>query len=140
MRSPCRKQKCPAEGHHSRERGGELFSDDDFSAEREKVKKRLAGIVLHADAAMGVRGAQDIADMETDAVISEAHEEGHGGAVEIGAVVAILLTDAEEAGGGGVPGTSACADGKVHSRAVSYNEETALGGKADHDEEPAGGT
>ena len=121
-------------------RGGELFPDDNFGAEREKVKKRLAGIVLHADAAMGVWGSQDIADMETDAVISEAHEERHGGAVEIGAVVAILLTDAEEAGGGGVPGTSACADGKVHSRAVSYNEETALGGEVDHDEEPAGGT
>lgn len=78
MRLPCRRWKCPAEGHPTRERGGELFSDDDFSAEREKVKKRLAGIVLHANAAVGVWGAQDIADMETDAVISEAHEEGHG--------------------------------------------------------------
>ena len=34
-----------------------LFPDDNFGAEGKEVEERLAGIVLHADAAMGVRGA-----------------------------------------------------------------------------------
>ena len=116
-----------------------LFPDDNFGAEGKEVEERLAGIVLHADAAMGVRGAQDITDMETDTVVSEAHEEGHGGAVEVGAVVAIFLTDAEEAGGGGMPGAPTRTNGEIHRGAVGYDEEAALGREADHDEEFAGG-
>ena len=100
----------------------------------------MTGIVLHTDAAMGVRRAQDIADVETDAVVGEAHEEGHGGAVEVGAVVAVFFSDAEETGGSGVFGASAGADREVHSRAVSYNEEPPLGGKIDDDEKLARGT
>ena len=82
--------------------------------------------MLHADTAVRIRSTQDIADVESDAIIRKAHEKGHGGAIEIGAVVTIFLADAEETGRGSVFRSSAGANGKIHGGTVGYDEETAL--------------
>lgn len=103
-----------------------LFANDNFSAEGQEVEERGANLVLHADAAVRIRGTQDIADVESDAIIRKTHEKGHGGAVEIGVVVAIFLTDAKEAGRGSVFRSSAGANGKIHGETVGYNEKSAL--------------
>lgn len=84
-----------------------------------------AGLAGEADAAVGGWHAEDIPDVQPDAIVGEAHEEGHGAVVEVGAVVAIFLADAEKAGGGGVR-RHAGAHGEIHGQPAIHKVLAAL--------------
>ena len=85
------------------------------------------------------RSTQNIADVEANAIIREAHKEWHGSVVKIGAVVAILLADTEESDWGSVSGASARANGEIHGGTVAHDKKSSLGGETDYNEEFARG-
>ena len=109
-----------------------LWADEDLGAVGQVAEEGGAGFASEADAAVGSRRAEDIAHMQADAIVREAHEEGHGAVVEVGAVVAVFFRDTESACGRGM-GWCAGAHRKIHGQPTVHKILPALVGKLNDD-------